>query len=151
MVSKKELQAEIDDLHASLEAEREAHRSTHSERDRLKIDNDAHRARERARMRSEHGERQRARQEAEREDKRKRRRELSDGMLRMKDASEWAIVHDERGSVLELTVPLTEDVEPIVHGVLTKKADRAGIKISSTLVDEGDVTQYIINKAAGWL
>lgn len=89
--------------------------------ERLRLDNAAHRARETSRMLVQHAEQQRARQEAEREDKRKRRQELADGMLRLADATEWAIVADERGKVLELTVPLSADVEPIVHGVLTKK------------------------------
>lgn len=109
----------------------------------------AHRARERTRMQREHAEQQRARQEAEREDKRKRRQELSDGMLRLKDASEWAIVRDERGTVLELTVLLPADVEPIVHGVLTKNADasrpsaRPGISIHS---DYRNLMQENINR-----
>lgn len=116
MVSKKELGEQIADLKRKARvAEREAHM--------LKLDNAAHRARESARMQRVHAEQQRARQEAEREDKRKRRQELSDGMLRMRDASEWAIVRDERGTVLELKVLLPADVEPIVHGVLTKNAD----------------------------
>lgn len=123
MVSKKELLAELDKLGAALKAEREAHEHTCDDVRRLKIDNDVHRARERSRMRREHAEQQRARQEAEREDRRKRRQELSDGMLRLADASEWAIVNDERGKVLELTVPL-RDVEPVVHGVLTKQAEK---------------------------
>jgi hypothetical protein len=121
MVSKAELIEQLDNERkraALLEYERN---SARADALGLQCENAAHRERERIRMRREHTERQRARQDAEREDKRKRRRELADGMLRLADASEWAIVHDERGSVLELTVPLAADVEPIVHGVLTKR------------------------------
>lgn len=134
MVSKKE---QIAKLEAKLKVSETW--AEHQERMRglAERDNRVHREREQARMRRDHAEQQRARQEAEREDKRKRRQELSDGMLRLKDASEWAIVRDERGTVLELTVPLTADVEPIVHGVLTKNSDaprpssRPGVSIHS--------------------
>ncbi|WP_292698109.1 hypothetical protein [Microbacterium sp. 69-10] len=99
-------------------------------------DNSAYRAREAARFRSDRAAEQRKRQEAEREDKAKRRQELSDGMLRLADASEWAIVSDERGKVLELTVPLSGDVEPIVHGVLSKKAEPSAAFGAGLVMDE---------------
>lgn len=149
MVSKKEHEAITRKLILKKEAAdeeakrlRDCYEEIANERDRLQRDVDAHRARESARMAREHAEQQRARQEAEREDKRKRRQELSDGMLRMRDASEWAIVRDERGTVLELTVLLPADVEPIVHGVLTKNADaprrsvRAGVSLHSDYANQ---------------
>lgn len=113
MVSKRELQEQIEQMERRNTALKRANEA-------LKRANDAHSLREHSRIQREIAEDQRKRREAEREDKRKRLQELNDGLLRLEDASDWRISRDADGAELRLTVPLSEDVVPIVHGVLTK-------------------------------
>ncbi|WP_417556149.1 hypothetical protein [Microbacterium sp.] len=150
MVSKKDMQLDIDLLNESLKLTRKQHAETQRALEASERDNAAHRERERARMRRDHAEQQRKRQEAEREDKRKRRRELADGMLRLADVSEWVIVADERGQVLELTVTLPADVAPIVHGVLTKPARSASFIPGDVIANPAAPTLDEIRRAMGF-
>jgi hypothetical protein len=128
MVSKTNLEAKLAELRVQLKEVNdyaagvgEQYDTLKAEHDRVLRDNAAHRERERAHIRRVDAERRQARQDAEREDKRKRRQELSDGMLRIRDAFEWSIEHKSGEiPVLNLSVALDGDTYPIVQGVVDK-------------------------------
>lgn len=143
MVSKTELIAQLDNERqraAHLEYQRD---SARADAVTLRRDNMAHREREASRMRRDHAEQQRKRQEAEREDKRKRRQELSDGMLRIRDAFEWSFEHKAGETpVLNLSVALDGDTYPIVQGVV----DKLNAPPRDTVTDYQRRIQDAINK-----
>lgn len=138
MVSKAELQQKIELAEIANERLVKDLERTAREVRILERDNRAHRERESHRMQVDLYEQEAKRRAAEHEAKRKRHQELSDGMLRMREASEWAIVRDERGTVLELTVPLSADDEPIVHGALPKQyaPTLKGQSVKHSIADE---------------
>lgn len=136
MVSKKELNEQVEDLRK---------RAVHAEREArgLQVEVTVHKLRESQRMRRDHEQKQRELRAAEQADKVKRRQELRDGLVRLKEASEWAIVHDERGAVLELTMPLSADEAMIAHRLITKRGEVS--EVSVPIVPNLDEWQ------AGWL
>lgn len=116
--------------HALAEANQRAHR--------IARDNDAYRARERNRMRSEHDEKQRKLKAAERDERYKRIENIGAGLLPIKEATQWAIVHEEDGKPgIEVFVPLSEPEERAVQDYLNNRgrSDESLQKVQDSIND----------------